>query len=152
MKERPQIDNRYSLGENGIPHCPAGLPLLLEGHDKKKGMKYICPHRAGKTQCSLLHRCTLKVVWIRPLWEYRKNCSIPRDSEEWNALYDKRTAMERVNSKLKEHRRLNSHCHRGLAKVRLHCLMGVLSLVVTGLAEANIGNLDRVGACTRSVA
>ena len=152
MKERPQSDYRYSLDETGIPHCPAGLPLLLIGHDKKKGMKYVCPHRAGKFRCSLLHQCTLKVVWIRPYWEYRKFCSIPRDSDAWNTLYSTRTSIERVNSKLKEHRRLNSHCHRGLAKVRLHCLMSVLSLAITALAEANANHFERVRACTRRVA
>jgi hypothetical protein len=152
MKERPQSDDRYSLDESGIPHCRAGLPLLLLGHDKKKGVKYVCPHKAGKIKCSHLHQCTLKVVWIRPFWEYRKLCSIPRDSEEWNAIYSKRTAVERVNSKLKEHRRLDSHCHRGLTKVRLHCLMSVLSLAITALAEANANNIERVRACTRRIA
>jgi hypothetical protein len=67
------------------------------------------------------------------------------------SIYSKRTAVERLNSKLKEHRRLNSHCHRGLEKVRLHCLMSVLSLAITALAEANNKNMDRVGACTRKI-
>ena len=122
------------------------------GHDRKKGMKYVCPHRAGKIKCSLLHRCTLKVVWIRPFWEYRRFCSIPRDSAAWTEIYSKRSVVERVNSKLKEHRRLDSHCHRGLFKVRLHCLMSVLSLAITALAEANANHIDRVRACTRKVA
>lgn len=153
MKERPQSqDGRYSLDETGIPHCQAGLPLLLIGHDRKKGMKYVCPHRAGKTRCPLLHQCALKVVWIRPFWEYRKFCSIPRESAEWTEIYSKRSAVERVNSKLKEHRRLDSHCHRGLAKVRLHCLMSVLSLAITALAEANGNRMERVRACTRKIA
>lgn len=153
MKERPQRqDAGYSLDDAGIPHCQSSLPLLLLGHDRKKGMKYVCPHRAGKVKCSLLHKCTLKVVWIRPFWEYRKFCSIPRESAEWAEIYSRRTAIERVNSKLKEHRRLDSHCHRGLLKVRLHCLMSVLSLVVTALAEANANHTDRVRACTRKVA
>ena len=78
-------------------------------------------------------------------------CSIPRDSEEWNALYSKRTSVERVNSKLKEHRRLNSHCHRGLGKVQLHCLMSVLSLLITALSEVNAGNIERARACTRKI-
>ncbi len=144
-------DNRYSIDESGMPHCKAGLPLLLIAHDSKKGMKYVCPFKMGKADCYLSQECNLRVAWIRPLWEYRKLCPIPRDSDEWNEIYSKRTAVERVNSKLKEHRRLNSHCHRGLAKVRLHCLMSVLSLLVTALVEANAGNIDRVGACTRKV-
>jgi hypothetical protein len=152
MKGTQSNDDRYSLDESGIPHCKAGLSLLLIAHDRKKGMKYICPCKAGKVDCPLSHKCTLKVIWIRPLWEYRKFCPIPRDSEEWNLIYSKRTAVERVNSKLKEHRRLNSHCHRGLAKVRLHCIMSVLSLAVTALAETNANHIERVRACTRKVA
>ena len=150
MKEKAKSqDGRYTLDDTGIPHCQAGLPLLLVAHDKKKGMKYICPYKAGKADCS--HQCTMRVAWIRPLWEYRKFCSIPRDSKEWNAIYSKRTAVERVNSKLKEHRRLNSHCHRGLSKVRLHCLMSVLSLATTALAAVNANNFERVRSCTRSI-
>jgi hypothetical protein len=152
MKGKQQSEGRYSIDELGIPHCQSGMPLLLKDHDKKQGLRYVCPHRAGKTDCPLHGQCTLKVAWIRPFWEYRKLCSIPRDSEEWNAIYSKRNAVERVNSKLKEHRRLNSHCHRGLAKVRLHCLMSVLSLAITALAEVNANNIERVRACTRKVA
>ena len=65
-------------------------------------------------------------------------------------IWAKKT-IERVKSKLKEHRRLNSHCHRGLAKIRLHCLMSVLSLALTALAEANANRIDRVGTCTRKI-
>jgi IS5 family transposase len=152
MKEKQQSEGKYTIDELGIPHCQSGLPLLLKDHDKKKGIRYVCSCRANKADCPLYGQCTLKVVWIRPLWEYRKLCSIPRDSEEWNAVYSKRTAVERVNSKLKEHRRLNSHCHRGLLKVRIHCLMSVLSLVITALAAVNANRVDEVRACTRKIA
>lgn len=145
-------DNRYTLDKRGIPHCQASLPLLLSGHDKKKGMKYICPDKAGKLTCPLSQKCSLRVVWIRPLWEYRRYCTIPRDSEEWAEVYSKRSAIERVYSRLIDHRRLNSHCHRGLAKIRLHCLMSVLSLALTALAELNGNHIHRVRACTRKVA
>lgn len=150
MKEwQRKNDTRYTLDDNGIPHCQHGTPLLLKGHDKKKGMKYVCPYRAGKVDCN--HQCNLRVTWIRPLWEYRKFCSIPRDSEEWNEIYSKRTAVERVNSKLKEHRRLNSHCHRGLNKIQLHCLMSVLSLAITALAAVNTNRIEEVRACKRKI-
>jgi IS5 family transposase len=142
-------DARYTLDDTGIPHCQIGMPLLLQGHDKKKGMKYVCPFKAGKADCSF--QCNLRVAWIRPLWEYRKFCSIPRDSEEWNKVYSMRTAVERVNSKLKEHRRLNTHCHRGLSKVRLHCLMSVLSLAVTSLVAVNANHVEEARACTRKI-
>lgn len=146
-------DDRYTLDATGIPHCQAHLPLLLIGHDKKKGMKYVCPARAGKIGCPFPQKCSLRVVWIRPLWEYRRYCTIPRDSEAWAEIYSQRSAIERVYSRLIEHRRLNSHCHRGLQKVRLHCLMSVLSLALTALAEVNGNHIcnGNVRACTRKV-
>jgi len=143
-------DNRYTLDEKGMPRCQVNIPLLLSGHDKKKGMKYVCPAKAGKLMCS--QKCSLRVVWIRPLWEYRHYCTIPRDSDEWAEIYSTRSAIERVYSRLIDHRRLNSHCHRGLQKVRLHCLMSVLSLVMTALAEVNANHTDRIRACTRKIA
>jgi hypothetical protein len=144
-------DDRYTLDELGIPHCKAGIALLLKDRNKKTGTRYICPHRARRFDCPLVNECNLKVARIAPFHEYRKFCTITRDSEEWCALYDKRTSIERVNSKLKEHRRLNSHCHRGLEKVRVHCLMSVLSLVVTALAASQNNLLDEVRACTRRI-
>jgi hypothetical protein len=146
-----KADARYTLDATGMPHCQANLPLLLLGHDKKKGMKYVCPAKAGKLMCS--QKCSLRVVWIRPLWEYRRYCTIPRDSGEWAEIYSKRSSIERVYSRLIDHRRLNSHCHRGLQKVRLHCLMSVLSLALTALAEANGNHIcnGNIRACTRKV-
>ena len=152
MREKQQSDGKYSIDELGIPHCQSGSPLLLKDHDKKKGIRYVCPYKTNRADCPLHSQCSVKAVWIRPLWEYRKLCPIPRDSEEWNATYSKRTAVERVNSKLKGHRRLNTHCHRGLAKVRLHCLMSVLSLAISALAEANANHFERVRSCTRKIA
>ena len=144
-------ENRFTLDQNGIPHCRSGLQLLLKQHHHEKGLYYVCPFRAGKVDCPLSRECKMKVAWIRPFQEYRKFCTIPRDSYEWNGLYSKRTSVERVNSKLKEHRRLNSHCHRGLAKVRLHSLMSVLSLTVTALSEIYANHFDRIRACTRKI-
>jgi hypothetical protein len=148
MKEKAKgQEGRFTLDETGIPHCKSGFQLLLRSHTPEKGMQYICPFKAGKVECP--SPCSLRVAWIRPLWEYRQLCPIPRESEEWNEIYSKRTAIERVNSRLKDKRRLNTHCHRGFDKVQLHSLMSVLSLLVTALAEVNDGHLERARTCTR---
>lgn len=41
-------------------------------------------------------------------------------SKEWKAIHAGRSSVERVNSRLKECRRLERHCFRGLTKVTLH--------------------------------
>ena len=46
-----------------------------------------------------------------------------RESAEWEALYRMRQAVERVFKSLKQSRRLEAHCVRGLKRVALHCAM-----------------------------
>jgi len=61
---------------------------------------------------------------------------VKRGTEEFAALYRKRAAVERVNSRLKDKRRLDSHCQRGLQKVNLHCTMAVIAMSAMALAKA----------------
>ena len=86
----------------------------------------------------------------RPGTEARTIGLIPRDSKEWKSLYARRTAVERVFGRLKEHRRLEQHCYRGLTKLETHCLRSVLTLQAKALVqvEASEGLRD----CLRKAA
>ncbi|HLB28530.1 MAG TPA: transposase [Dehalococcoidia bacterium] len=57
-------------------------------------------------------------------------------SPEWKAIYNRRTAIERLNSRLKAFRKLDSMRVRGRFKVRLHTMLSVIVLqayaLVTG--------------------
>ena len=82
--------------------------------------------------------------------EYRTNPAVPRDSAEFAAHLARRTSIERIFGRLKESRRLERHCVRGLAMVETHCLMSVLTLQARALAQHRIhGDLR---ACLRKVA
>ena len=69
---------------------------------------------------------------------------IRRDGPKWKRVYLKRQAVERTFKSLKESRRLNRHCVRGLKKVTLHASMSVLSYQATALAWMGLGQEDRV--------
>lgn len=86
----------------------------------------------------------------RPNTEYRTEYAIPRDSKEWKRLYARRTSVERVFGRLKETRRLERHCYRGLAKVELHCLLSVLTLQAKALAQVKAS--EGLRDCLRKVA
>ncbi len=76
--------------------------------------------------------------------------SYPRHGSRWVQAYARRQSVERVFSRLKGHRSLNTHCRRGIERVRLHVTMSLLALQATALVAAL---LDRdVAACTRHVA
>ena len=46
-----------------------------------------------------------------------------REGPEWKDLYAKRQAIERVFKSMKESRRLERHCVRGLRQITLHTLV-----------------------------
>jgi len=76
---------------------------------------------------------------------------MPRNTEEWEGIYRQRSAIERVNSRLKEQRRLDSHCFRGLEKLGFHCHLAVLSLLAGALAKAQRDQMDEIRVCARII-
>ena len=66
---------------------------------------------------------------------------------EWNAIFSKRTSVERINARLKGFYKLDSLRVRGRMKVRLHAFMSVLALQARALAFP-----DQARHCVRAVA
>jgi hypothetical protein len=145
--------SEYELtGLPAAPICPGGLPMIYRSWDKKKGLQYECPERAGRAICPLAQGCTIKTTWIRPVKDYRQfGYHITRGSEEWQALYRKRVAVERCNSRLKETRRLAKHQFRGFKRISVHATLGVLAMMAVALSKAKCGDLEQVRVCARKI-
>lgn len=140
-------------GSPAAPTCPGGFSLIYRSWDKNKGLQYRCPHKAGRVNCIFASMCQLKTVWVRPVHDYRRfGYRISRSSDAWRELYHKRTAIERVNSRLKDKRRLDSHCFRGLEKIDLHCTFSVIVMNAMALAKAEAGQFDEVRFSCRKIA
>ena len=143
----------YELtGLPAAPICPSGLPLIYRSWDSKKGLQYECPERAGRAICPLALGCTIKTTWIKPVKDYRQfGYHIKRGSEEWQALYRKRVAVERCNSRLKETRRLAKHQFRGFERISVHATLAVLAMMAVALSKAKRGQLEEVRLCARKI-
>ncbi len=92
------------------------------------------------------------VVEIDRQENLRRYSLIPRRTAEWKALYAKRQSVERCFSRLKQHRALDSHCKRGLRKVTLHALMGIVTMLAAAVVRAERGEIDRLREVSRRVA
>ena len=126
--------------KQGIPTCLGQVPMEYVRSDPSKGHLYRC-RSAG---CHLMgSRRGVKYcddeVWEDPRRNIRLLGVIRRDSEEWKALYAKRQAIERTFKSLKQSRRLERHCVRGLRQITLHSLMSVLVYQITALAHVTAG-------------
>ena len=70
--------------------------------------------------------------------EGRQNAPSASIKGKWQRHYNKRTTVERVNSRLKEFAKLDNLKARGLAKIRLHGLLAMLVIQAKVLGVMNI--------------
>ena len=72
---------------------------------------------------------------------------LPEPTKAWWVLYRKRSGVERIFGRAKEHRRLNRLTLKGLAKATVHCLTAMLTLLAHALATLLLGLPEQVRAC-----
>ena len=166
----PIIKMRLTLPREAI--CQAevalcnelGTPLCLSGHKMKYWgrdgdyLKWRCPVACGdkKIKCTMRGRCSgskygrvLKIsLWENP----RRWPGLARESKKWLRLYKHRTAVERVNARLKDYLQLDQLTVRGLAKVKVHTGMGLLVMLAGALAVAQQGRVAEIRQTVRLAA
>lgn len=138
----------------GTPLCPTGFPMTYWGRDGHY-LKYRCPQEAtGLFSCLQDHRgtdrCSLSpyglVIKLNMKDDPRRYVPVPRETKKWKRLYKRRTASERVISRLKENLLLDELKVRGLLKVKARVGLNLLVMlaIAVGMAER-----DRLGDCRR---
>lgn len=149
-KEPPGITNTL-----GTPLCPIGLPMLFWGRDGHY-LKYRCPEKSGLLCCLKEHqavcRCSTSdyglVVKLNMADDPRRYVPVPRETKKWERLYKLRTAVERVNSRLKENLILDELRVRGIKKVKTRVGLNLLVMLAVAVAMAE---RNRLGDCRRVV-
>jgi len=136
------------LNERLHPICSMGYELAYWGKDGDY-LKFRCPHVLGKVDCphgsiwcsSSNYGYCLKV-------NYKKNnryFSFPiRSSEDWQKLYNKRTSIERCNSRLKDYLNTDNLRSPGIKKAKVFVLLNCITLVSGTIAVNNIKSLPKV--------
>ena len=161
--EDGRIDN-ILFDERGGLHCvfPSRHdPSVLEtasmafcGYEKDRGtLKYRCPAVAYGISCPLkgTGQCGGKGVGaygriVRAPLDKDRRMFVPvvRDSPKWKRLYNKRTSVERVNSRLDCSFGFERHYIRGLKKMRLQvslALIVMLSMALSTIKEGRQKNM-----------
>jgi len=126
------------LDEEFNPICSAGYKLAYWGKDGNY-LKYRCPHAVGKCNCPHgMSWCSSSNYGYTFKINYKENpryYGYPlRSSDTWQKLYDKRTSVERCNSRLKEYLNLDNVRSKGIKKVKLHALLNCITLVAGTIA------------------
>ena len=126
LNRRGEIEPPAGFDANRTPVCSMGYPMVYWGADAKRGeLKFRCPHVCGKVECPQRSCwCSTSdygmVVKCKIADDLRGHSLPHRGSRNWKELYNLRTSVERVFSRLKEMLGADSLKVRGLQKVRAH--------------------------------
>ncbi len=139
IRERENEQLPDICNAKGTPSCSCGLEMVYWGKDGNY-LKYRCPHALGKAECKSRFHCTSSpygyVLKLPIADDPRRHPPVPRETKKWQRLYRMRTAIERVNSRVKELLGLDKLTVRGISKVTIKIIMSLLVMLAVGVGMA----------------
>lgn len=139
IREREGMQMPDICNAKGTPVCRCGLEMAFWGRDGDY-LKYRCPQAVGKGVCLSRFPCTSSTygyVLKLPIREDpRRHPPVPRESKKWQRLYRLRSAVERVNSRVKGLLGLDKITVRGIAKVTVRSLLSLLVMLAAAVGMA----------------
>ena len=143
IRERKNTQLPDICNAQGTALCGCGLSMVYWGRDGNY-LKYRCPDALGKAKCKFRFRCTSSsygyVLKVPIATDIRRHPPVPRETKKWQRLYKMRTAVERVNSRVKGLLGLGHITLRGILKVNMK---SALSLLVMLAAAVNMAQEHR---------
>lgn len=147
IRERPDAQLPDICNAKGTPLCSCGLAMVFWGRDGNY-LKYRCPEAVGKAKCLSRFRCTGSpygyVLKLPILTDPRRHPPLPRESKKFERLYRLRTAVERVNSRVKKLLGLGQITVRGMAKVTVRSLLSLLVMLAAAVGMARRNRLKEL--------
>ena len=127
-----------TVDRDSIPRCPSGQEMKKHFTCAKRGTCFRCPVRWARrrgskvfyeiehSRCDLAEMCdpTSKIgptIYVREGTYHRLNPEIPRDSEEFKELYNRRGSVERFFSRLK--------CSSGAVETRRSPILQFMAVI-----------------------
>lgn len=131
-------------------HCPKTgeiREMAYGGFEKdRETLKYHCPAKQYGIECKGSKQCPIFNKSIRiPLEEDRRIFTpVARSSYKWKALYNKRSSVERVNSRLDVSFGFEKHYIRGLKKMKVRCGLALCVMLSIALGRAKQNRMELI--------
>ena len=111
--------------------------MAYGGFEKDRGtLKYRCPAEHYGYECKGERVCPVGKAVRIPLGEDRRVFTpLARSGYKWKSVYKKRTAVERVNSRLDVSFGFEQHYIRGLKKMKLRCSVAMCIMLAMALGR-----------------
>jgi len=121
-------------------------PMAFGGFEKdRETLKYRCPARHYKMECPGRAQCPIQgAVRIKLSQDRRVFTPLARSSYAWEEEYRKRSAVERVNSRLDVSFGFERHFIRGIKKMKLRCGLALIVMLAMALGRIKEKQRDRM--------
>ena len=140
-KEVPGYEDAY-YDEAGQVFCytkDKGAKRMMAPNGYEKGqdaVRFKCPAQAYGIKCAEATECRCKNIRMPLSTDPRIFTQVQRKSHKWQRLYNKRTSVERVNSRLDGAYGFEEKRTRGLARTELHVGIALLVMLATAVWKA----------------
>ena len=149
------LDVVYDYRGTVYCHCPVTgrrREMAYGGFERERGtLKYLCPARHYECDCPGTEHCSVNHSVRVALSEDRRVFTpLARSSYTWRREYKKRTAVERVNSRLDVSFGLERHFIRGLNKMRLRCGLALIVMLAMALGRVRENQHEHLRSLVRA--
>jgi len=136
-------------------HCPETgkkREMAYGGFEKdRETLKYRCPARHYGISCKGQDFCNCTQGIRIPLAEDRRIFTpLARSSYSWQKEYKKRTAIERVNSRLDVSFGFENHFIKGMSKMNIRCGLALSVMLAMALGRTKGKQLDKLRSLVKS--
>lgn len=120
--------------------------MAYGGFEKdRETLKYRCPAEHYGLKCKGKDKCSLAKSIRIPISENKRRFTpLARSSYKWDREYDKRTAVERVNSRLDVSYGFENHTIRGLEKMELQCSLSLIVMLAMAVGRIEEKQKDKM--------
>ena len=114
-------------------------------------LKKLCPAKQYGLECKYMDKCPVKQgIRIKLDTDRRIFTPIDRASYKWERNYDKRTSVERVNSRIDESFGFEKHYIRGQKKMKLRCGIALCVMLAMAVGRINEKQQDKMRSLVKS--
>jgi transposase len=126
--------------------------MAYGGFEKdRETLKYRCPAKHYGINCKGIGSCPVASGIRIPLSEDRRVFTpLARSSYSWETEYKKRTAVERVNSRLDVSFGFENHFIKGLKKMNIRCGLALCVMLSMALGRAKANQFDKLRSLVKS--
>lgn len=126
--------------------------MAFGGYEKgRETLKYRCPAQYLGKECDSIGNCPIGKSIRIPLDEDRRVFTpLARSSYAWDTAYNKRTSVERVNSRIETSFGFDNHFIRGEQKMKVRCGMALCVMLAVAIGNIKAERPDLMRSLVRS--